>query len=78
MHSPQPTGQEGIKLSSYLSRQGWMAVLHRAVGEHKVVPQSLLEAFIQAVSEDKCLFPGPGDPRPAAVLGENGGRRWWS
>lgn len=34
MHSPQSTGQEGIQLSSHLARQGWVAVLCRAVGDH--------------------------------------------
>ena len=38
MHSPQPTGQEGIKLSSHLAGQGWVAVLRRAVGDHEVGP----------------------------------------
>lgn len=51
----QPTGQEGIKFSSHLAGQGRVAVLRRAVGDHKVGPQSLLEAFIRAVSEDERL-----------------------
>lgn len=36
--SPQPTGQEGIKFSSHLAGQGRVAVLRRAVGDHKVGP----------------------------------------
>lgn len=38
VHSPQPTGQKGIKLSSHLAGQGWVAVLCRAVGDHEVGP----------------------------------------
>lgn len=38
VHSPQPTGQEGIKLSSHLARQGGVAVLCRTVGDHEVWP----------------------------------------
>ena len=51
----QPTGQEGIKFSGHLAGKGRVAVFRRAVGDHKVGPQSLLEAFIQAVSEDERL-----------------------
>ena len=59
----QPTCQESIKFSGHLAGQGRVAVFRRAVGDHKLGPQSLLEAFIQSVSEDERLFPGPGDPR---------------
>lgn len=40
-------------------RTGLVAVLHRAVSDHAVGPRSLLEA----VSENKCLFPCPEDTR---------------
>lgn len=40
-----------------------MAVLHRAVRDHEVGSQSLPETFIQAVSEDVCLFLSSRDPR---------------
>lgn len=58
MAEPQPAGQEGTKFSRHLVGLGWVAVPHRAVGDHEVGPQSQT----WAVSEDKCLFPGPGDP----------------
>ena len=58
LNSPQPAGQEGIKLSSHLAGQGWVAVLCGAVGDHEVGPWR---------SEDKSG--APGQLLPTALRG---------